>query len=120
MDHNFTVMSSLRRRKPATEASTPYHALNKSKADGEFARKRVLDRGRIRALLSSLAVAVIFVVFRKSGPKSLPESYALCSPEGKIYTVDPLRNVTECLLVHGKHILETGSLGLYLPLVLMS
>ena len=114
-------MPSLRRRMPAMEASagrdvkTSYRALPTSKAEPGFSRKRILDRGRIRAILSSLTIAFIFVVFNKFIPRSNPESYALCSPEGKIYTVDPLRNVTDCILVHGKFILETGSLGLCLP-----
>lgn len=113
-------MSSLRRRLPAMEASsdvkTPDHVLSISKADSKYARKRALDRGRIRTMLSSLAVAVVFVVFKNFSPTSLPpESYALCSPEGRIYTVDPLRNVTECILIHGKFILEAGSLGLFSP-----
>ena len=114
-------MSSLRRRMPAKEASrdvkTPYQALTTTKGGSEFSKKRILDHGRIRVILSSLTIIVILVFFKQFAPGSLPESYALCSPEGKIYTVDPLHNVTECILVHGKFILEIGSLGLLFPAV---
>ena len=77
-------------------------------------RKRPLNQGRIRAILSSLLVVIVLIFFNKLPSKPLPESYALCSPNGKIYTVDPSRNVTECILVHRKSILYTGSLGPFL------
>ncbi|KAH8119361.1 amidohydrolase family-domain-containing protein [Phellopilus nigrolimitatus] len=43
---------------------------------------------------------------------TLPESYALCSPDGRaIYTVDDNDSKVQCLLVHGDRIFETGSLS---------
>lgn len=66
-----------------------------------------MDRGRIRAILASIMLAVYFIVFQ-TYTKGLPKSYILCSPDKRIYTVD--QNITECILVHGKFIMDVGSL----------
>ncbi|GJJ06290.1 hypothetical protein Clacol_000481 [Clathrus columnatus] len=73
------------------------------------ARQRTLDRGRLRAILASIVLGLCFVVFQLN-TKTLPRSYILCSPDKKIYTVDPHRNVTDCILVHEKFIMGVGSL----------
>ncbi|KAF8588694.1 hypothetical protein K439DRAFT_1645376 [Ramaria rubella] len=92
----------------ALEPSTGKTELYKLK---DIGRRRALERGRVRAILISLIVAIVFITFKKLPPHALPESYALCSREGKIYTVDPIRNVTECILVHRKIILDVGTMA---------
>ncbi|ESK85235.1 hypothetical protein Moror_11382 [Moniliophthora roreri MCA 2997] len=40
-----------------------------------------------------------------------PDSYALCTPDGdKIYTVDEKNSVVQCIVVHKKRIVDSGSL----------
>jgi hypothetical protein len=50
------------------------------------------------------------------GGKELPERYAICSKEGKkVYTVPEQGGVggVECVVVGGKEVVDTGSLGMY-------
>jgi hypothetical protein len=49
------------------------------------------------------------------GGEDLPEWYAICSKEGrKIYTVPEDEGVgaVECVVVGGKEVMDTGSLGM--------
>lgn len=89
------------------------HVLKHHKEMDVLVRNRVINQGRIRAILSAIVLGV-FLIFSRHLPapaKRLPESYVLCSQEGKVYTVDPLYNTTDCILIHGKIILSVGSLG---------
>lgn len=61
-----------------------------------------------------LALIPIFFALYARVPESreLPTSYALCSKNvGKIYTVDANNTQTECIVVDGSYIVNTGSLG---------
>ncbi|KAF8520380.1 amidohydrolase family-domain-containing protein [Hysterangium stoloniferum] len=110
------MSTSPSRREPSTPTSTT--PVNKLKGDSGSPvsidvvsrKRRTLDQGRLRTIISSLALGVFFIVFQKLRSSPLPSSYILCSRDGKIYTVDPLRNVSECMLIHGGRILETGTL----------
>lgn len=60
-------------------------------------------------------VATIFsfvVYYVLHSDTQLPETYALCSSDGRnIYTVDNDNTIVECILVHKSHIADTGNLG---------
>ncbi|PCH43503.1 hypothetical protein WOLCODRAFT_75587 [Wolfiporia cocos MD-104 SS10] len=61
-------------------------------------------------LLLSLAFSLYFILPLHS-PQLLPHTYALCSPSGaNIYTVDNRVPRAQCLVVHGSHFLDVGSL----------
>jgi hypothetical protein len=49
----------------------------------------------------------------EAGGKRLPEYYGVCSKEGKVYTVPPVKGLgaVECVVVKGKEVVDTGSLG---------
>jgi len=50
------------------------------------------------------------------GKEGLPEWYAICSKEGKkVYTVpeEGGMGAVECVVVGGKEVVDTGSLGTY-------
>jgi hypothetical protein len=51
-------------------------------------------------------------VFEARG-KRLPEYYGVCSKEGRVYTVPPEGGLgaVECVVVKGKEVVDTGSLG---------
>lgn len=73
------------------------------------AKRRILSRGRIHTILASIVLGICFVFFQLNS-KALPKSYILCSRDSKIYTVDQNKLLTECILVHGKLIMDVGSL----------
>ncbi|KIJ39852.1 hypothetical protein M422DRAFT_32455 [Sphaerobolus stellatus SS14] len=75
-------------------------------------RNKAINQGRIRAIMSSFVLAILVVLYRGIPHKSgrVPNTYALCSPQGKIYTVDPSRSQTDCILVHEGYIFATGTL----------
>lgn len=55
---------------------------------------------------------VISLAVRLLRPKpGLPHNYALCSTENNIYTVDERKPRVECIVVRGRDILDTGSIG---------
>jgi hypothetical protein len=76
--------------------------------------------GRWRALLCAVSLSVIFLMYRRfatteSGTAS--PFYAICSRDGPwIYTVDRTDNRTQCLVVRGSVIADTGTLGTLLPI----
>ncbi|KAF8891698.1 amidohydrolase family-domain-containing protein [Infundibulicybe gibba] len=52
-----------------------------------------------------------YVSLRSKTTLILPKSYAVCSREGaKIYTVDQNNSQTECIVVHHKYIVDSGTL----------
>ncbi|CAA7270285.1 unnamed protein product [Cyclocybe aegerita] len=67
--------------------------------------------GSLKILLA--AVLLSFVAFYVNmSPKTLPETYALCSKEGKqIYTVDDNDTSVECVLVKGSYVVDSGDLA---------
>ena len=89
---------------------------------------------RLRLVSTALVILVVFIALKAQGSSSriqkfsdedgdwvvgkLEESYAVCSARGGggggklIWTVDQEGEETvECLVVKGKEVLETGSLG---------
>ena len=65
-------------------------------------------RSRRRPLVASLlAFAAVLAISR--APTS--QDYALCSPGGKIYTVDTAHPTVECIVVSNTTIADVGSLG---------
>jgi len=72
---------------------------------GGFGRK-------LPALFGSLAIALGIYVASKTRATTVPESYAICSKKGnKVYTVDDENSQTQCVVVSGAYIVDTGSLG---------
>lgn len=63
-------------------------------------------------LLLILGSILLAFGLRKARSDVVPKSYAICSKEGKIYTVDETKPNVECFVVHNKRILATGSLGI--------
>jgi len=57
-------------------------------------------------------VCALYVAMKPRGFAMLPESYALCSKQtNKVYTVDNKDTQTQCIVVDGVHVVNTGSLG---------
>jgi len=57
-------------------------------------------------------VCALYMAMKPRGFALLPESYALCSKQtNKVYTVDDKDTQTQCIVVDGVHIVNTGSLG---------
>lgn len=50
----------------------------------------------------------------RSDVTSLPESYAICTDEGRVYTVDTRQPTAQCLLVRKDRLHKVGSRGEYL------
>jgi hypothetical protein len=61
-------------------------------------------------LVGILALAIYAYLASRSS-MALSESYALCSRDGNnIYTVDEKNSQTQCIVVHGSYIIDTGAL----------
>ncbi|KAK7692795.1 hypothetical protein QCA50_004428 [Cerrena zonata] len=68
-----------------------------------------------RAIISLVVVATLLATFSfrdssSPGATGLPHSYALCSPDGRIITVDETKSEVECLVVTNSHFSDVGSL----------
>lgn len=63
----------------------------------------------IALALSALLASALFLLPRDNST-NLPASYALCSREGNIYTVDDSKPRVECCVVHRGRIADTGSI----------
>ena len=74
----------------------------------EFNSHGMTDFPTRRPLVASLlALAAVFAV--SNAPPT--QDYALCSPGGKIYTVDAAHPNVECIVVSSTTIVDVGSLG---------
>jgi hypothetical protein len=65
------------------------------------------------AVASAIVACLMAIKHTSSSTQSiLPETYALCSrqPDG-VYTVDQHNSQTQCIVVKGAYIVETGSLS---------
>ena len=65
------------------------------------------------AVASAIVACIVAIKSTSSSTQSiLPEMYALCSrqPDG-VYTVDQHNSQTQCIVVKGAYIVETGSLS---------
>lgn len=70
-----------------------------------------LSWGVCLAAAASVILAYLIATKRITSPV-LPETYALCSREPNgVYTVDQFNSQTQCILIQGSYIVETGSLG---------
>lgn len=62
-------------------------------------------------ILVALAVFALSFLFKERLDSVVPKTYAVCSKEGSIYTVDESKPRVECIVVHGSKIIDTGSAG---------
>ena len=77
---------------------------------------------RWHALLCAFVLSVIFLVYRHVAMKdrSVSPTYAICSRDGSwIYTVDEANSRTQCLVVRGSYIVDTGTSGGYPNMLLV-
>ena len=63
-------------------------------------------------LAAASAILACLMAIKSLSTSTLPEAYALCSrrPDG-VYTVDQHNSQTQCIVVQGAFIVETGSLS---------
>lgn len=89
----------------------------KSSSDKQPKSKILNTSGILRLVSVSALVAFaswIFSIAKEGKPILLPESYALCSPNGQnIYTVDDHNTKVQCMLINRTRIIATGSLREY-------
>ena len=63
-------------------------------------------------LVAALSLFLGYYGAKKEPATSLPDVYALCSAQGdKVYTVDANNSQTQCIVVSGSRIVDTGTLG---------
>jgi hypothetical protein len=63
-------------------------------------------------LAAASAILACLMAIKHISSSILPETYALCSRQpGGVYTVDQHNSRTQCIVVQGAYIVETGSLG---------
>lgn len=63
-------------------------------------------------LFAALSFLLAYYFAKENPSASLPEIYALCSRHNnKVYTVDEKNSQTQCIVVNGAYIVDTGSLG---------
>ncbi|KAH7911782.1 amidohydrolase family-domain-containing protein [Hygrophoropsis aurantiaca] len=72
-------------------------------SDATVAAPRRITLWPVLAILAAAAV----LCFLAENPPS--DSYAVCSPSHKIYTVDPQNPQVECLVIQGATIVDTGN-----------
>lgn len=76
------------------------------------ARAKSTIVNRYLLALVSLSISAFFILRRSFAATEIPQTYALCSPDGSnIYTVDALTPRVQCLVVHDGKFIDTGSLG---------
>ena len=62
-------------------------------------------------ILVGILVLIIYAYLASQSSTALSHSYALCSRDGNnIYTVDENNSQTQCIVVHGSYIVDTGAL----------
>ncbi|KAI5118629.1 hypothetical protein M0805_006996 [Coniferiporia weirii] len=67
--------------------------------------------GRPVTLILAILCALGLSYLLRGRSSNLPITYALCSKEGNIYTVDDARPQAECIVVHNSRILSVGTLA---------
>ena len=114
--------SGLRNRTPPVE---PRRAQNKTDPTSRRAAPAKVPRGATPAsrllfgvtrinlvLLAASLTLSLYAISRYRSLSTLPESYALCSPDGaNIFTVDDAKPRAQCLVVHRSHFFDVGALG---------
>lgn len=97
---------------PPEKLLSPPDVSTRTRSTGTSDWKKALGVAVILA-----AISAVYTVYRRSAPFAtalvkLPESYALCTPEGgKVYTVDESQLNVDCLLVSRDRILSAGTIG---------
>lgn len=90
-------------------------------AEGKDARLQTSKSTYVMWLLTGLTLAAVTYIFIPNDTPSvskvalrnthLPESYAICTEPGKIYTVDASNSAVDCILVRRDEIMASGTLG---------
>lgn len=66
---------------------------------------------RFFIILAGILLLCVYAYLPSKPWTALSDSYVLCSRDGnKIYTVDENNSQTECIVVHGSYIVDTGAL----------
>lgn len=74
----------------------------------ELSKSPRFSKGHLASVL--LAVTLIVYAYFQS-PEAVSSSYAICSKDGKrIYTVDAQNSQTQCIVIRGSFIVDTGLL----------
>lgn len=111
----FAIMSEIRHRGSVRADSTKHQAVVDSASADSSSSPRTRNTTRLLKLCFSFTFAsALFLVFRSSQSSILPASYALCSREGNIYTVNEEKPKVECCVVHNGRIADTGSICILL------
>lgn len=75
------------------------------------AQARSLNAGRIRVVISAIAIGVFLALTNRS-TNTLPDTWALCAKKGStIYTVEPDHPTVECIVLHKEKIVDWGSIA---------
>ena len=69
------------------------------------------SKPRPTALIMILLLALGLTLLIRGKSSRLPNAYAICSREGRIYTVERRYPQVECIAVLGSRILSVGSIG---------
>jgi len=101
-------MSALHQRVvPAKKPVEP----SETQIKGTTARARSSISGCWYAFTCAVTISA-FVLLYKPPPIPSLRSYAICSRDGSwIYTLDELNPRTQCLVVRGSYIVDSGTLG---------
>lgn len=89
--------------KSAPEAPRVDHAQAQSQRDRKVFSWSLVAGG--------LVLIASFFLSSKLASSLIPKSYALCSREENIYTVDESKPRVQCIVVHRSRILDTEDLG---------
>lgn len=106
----------MRRREVSKNLKSEKNMQVPSDAKTEREKVTLVTRKQSRPVLQlifvALAVFGIYLVSKsRIATSSLPKTYALCSREGGIYTVDENQPTAECIVINDSRILSVGSLG---------
>ncbi|KAI0081997.1 hypothetical protein K474DRAFT_1586784 [Panus rudis PR-1116 ss-1] len=72
--------------------------------------KRTYSRGILLLVAAGFAGLFLWNAPKADTGDALPDAYALCAPNGTIYTVDQTKPQVECLVVQHAHFADAGSL----------
>jgi hypothetical protein len=98
---------------PSSERDLPTGVKHSPKAKDDKPRVTAsTERSWAVYLAAASAILACIMGIKHISSSTLPETYALCSrqPDG-VYTVDQHNSQTQCIVVQGAYIVETGSLG---------
>ena len=99
---------------PSSERALPAGVKHSPKAEDDKPRATASPERTSWAVYLAAASAILACIMgiKHISSSTLPETYALCSRQpGGVYTVDQHNSQTQCIVVQGTYIVETGSLG---------